>query len=118
MQVNVPEVKSYLEHLAKHLRISKPEHWYCVTLKQIREVPDYKAIPQRLGGLPGMLIRVYPEHPWDLNKFSFGSYRTTTMGALKPALRPAPAVRRKTKNDKEFEKHQEREKLALHDADS
>jgi hypothetical protein len=117
--INVPEVKSYIEHLAKELHISNLEHWYYVTLKQMRNVPDYKEIPNRLGGLPAMLVRVYPQHPWDMTKFSFGNHRTARMGTLKPGMKPRPPPSKRSKNtDKQFEKDQEREKLAMADADS
>lgn len=117
VSLNVAEVKSYIEYLGKELRITKPEDWYCVTLKQMRAIPNYKTIPNRLGGLPAMLARVYPDHPWDMTKFFFGIHRTQQMGTLKPYGTPARKAKL-SKADKEFEKEQERERLSVQDADS
>lgn len=127
--VNVAEVKSYIEHLASELRMTKLSDWYCVTLKQLRGVRDYKEIPSRLGGLPAMLVRIYPEHPWDMTKFSFGAYRNRFMGTLKPSMRPRSAMSKTTPSSsqkpasRQFDEtsaaeEERREKISVHDADS
>jgi hypothetical protein len=49
-------------------------------MKQAKTVTGYKEIPKRLGGLPGLLIRAFPEHAWDTKKFGYGRVSSTRRG--------------------------------------
>eukprot|EP01027_Heterolobosea_sp_BB2_P000282 GEZU01000413.1.p1 GENE.GEZU01000413.1~~GEZU01000413.1.p1 ORF type:complete len:468 (+),score=89.89 GEZU01000413.1:405-1808(+) len=58
----------YIVEMSKELEIKDLDDWYRVSRKQIRKFRGYGFIT-RNGGLFTVLKKLYPDHPWDANKF-------------------------------------------------
>jgi hypothetical protein len=52
------------------------DEWHRISPKQLKQV-GMKPAPPRVGGLLGILKRVYPSHPWRAEQFSLTSKRAT-----------------------------------------
>lgn len=67
---NNENLREYVEWIAKQLGIKKKEDWYDVTIKQLLKVGGYRGLMRsKLGGLPEVLQKVYPEFPWEPQNF-------------------------------------------------
>lgn len=62
-------IKDALEEIANQLNLTKLEDWYNVSTSQLRELGVSYAV-SRYGSLGDLLASLYPNHEWDLRRFS------------------------------------------------
>jgi len=68
-ELDIHTLRAFVEDLGSAIGIKELHDWYQVTIADIR-ASGARYILQNLGGLPHILMRVYPHHNWQLNMFS------------------------------------------------
>jgi hypothetical protein len=67
---NISQLEAFVKHLA--FRLSVPENelesWYRISHLQMNAVGMLSTV-RRIGGLPTLLQKVFPDHQWDPSKF-------------------------------------------------
>eukprot|EP01122_Echinamoeba_exundans_P006705 TRINITY_DN1942_c0_g1_i1.p1 TRINITY_DN1942_c0_g1~~TRINITY_DN1942_c0_g1_i1.p1 ORF type:complete len:508 (+),score=56.20 TRINITY_DN1942_c0_g1_i1:285-1808(+) len=61
-------IRSFLDKMAKELKVHQPDDWYRISLKQQRSAGILHVVAS-FGGLSGALRLAYPEHAWLASKF-------------------------------------------------
>eukprot|EP01027_Heterolobosea_sp_BB2_P018918 GEZU01026579.1.p1 GENE.GEZU01026579.1~~GEZU01026579.1.p1 ORF type:complete len:601 (+),score=135.41 GEZU01026579.1:14-1816(+) len=79
-----PELKAYLDDLAKFTGVETLDDWYNVTSEQIRAFKSTRIIRNN-GGLLTILKRMYPDHVWDDRRF-FSAYKKQTQRWLRTSV--------------------------------
>jgi len=64
----IAAVREWVAYAEKGLLIREMEDWYRATPTQVMKVKGSSVVP-KLGGLPHILQKVYPDYPWDLSRF-------------------------------------------------
>jgi hypothetical protein len=75
---SVDQLRAYINEIASVFKIQPDsiEDWYRISVTQLQEA-GLKSPPVRVGGLYGVLLRVYPAHKWEPRRFSLTSKRST-----------------------------------------
>jgi len=60
-------IKSYFQWLAEELQMVQMSGWYDVTLEQVFSLKGSRVLAIS-GGLASLLLRLFPNHPWDLQR--------------------------------------------------
>eukprot|EP01114_Cavostelium_apophysatum_P007756 TRINITY_DN1993_c0_g1_i1.p1 TRINITY_DN1993_c0_g1~~TRINITY_DN1993_c0_g1_i1.p1 ORF type:complete len:544 (+),score=104.71 TRINITY_DN1993_c0_g1_i1:59-1690(+) len=58
-----------VKHLESEVNIKKWDDWYCVSTMEVANKGGHKLLQHFGGSLSKMLASVYPQHPWDVERF-------------------------------------------------
>src|SRR5262249_34092002 len=64
----IAAVREWIKYAERGLLIKELSDWYKVTPHQVIKVQG-SSLVQKLGGLPPILTRVYPDFPWNFSRF-------------------------------------------------